>query len=71
MTQALQSALTGIRNNLDDFRKAAESIAEDESQEFLAENLVQLKVSQRGVEANARAAKTADELAGTLLDLLG
>jgi len=68
-----QSAVTGIQRGLQQATNAASNIAtanRDISLPDLAENIVDLKLGQKQVEASAKVLQTDDQLRGSLLDIL-
>ena len=67
----IQSALYGLRTQLDRFERTAEQIAAEAPSGRLAEQMVDLSISKAGVQANVKVVQTADEMLGSLLDLLG
>ena len=66
----LESALFGIRENLKQFERTAERISRQAPGGDRAGDMVGLITSKAGVQANVKVARTADELIGTLLDIL-
>ncbi len=70
---ALQSALYGLKESLRTFDETASRIARETAVGdlgHLAENFVDLMTAEAGVSANVAVARSADEMTGTLLDLL-
>ena len=73
----LQAGLQGVRSGIDQFGRASGQIATagdssslSASSNSIVDNLVEVKQSQRTVEASAAVIKVADEILGTLLDEL-
>jgi hypothetical protein len=66
----IRFALAGIRANLRTFEATAERLSRMAPGGDLAGDLVALQVAKYGVEANVAAARTADELVGSLLGFL-
>jgi glutamine synthetase len=74
----LSAGLQGIQSGVNAARQAAEDIGRatttatstdnDEVAEDITEAAVELKISERQVQASATVVKTADEVLGTLLD---
>lgn len=74
----LSAGLQGIQSGLSSARQAAEDIGQatktatstenDEQAVDITEAAVNLKISERQVQASATVVKTADEILGTLLD---
>ena len=67
---AMQSALFGIRENLRNFEQTVSRIVRDAPGGDLAADIVDLKIAETGVAVNVAVVRSADEMAGTLLDLL-
>lgn len=70
----LDSALTGIKNGMNDLQKNASEIAskstmEGENTKPLIESLVDLKANVQQVEASTKVLQVSDEMIGTLLDI--
>ena len=72
-----QTGVNGVRDGLNSARQAADNIAkigtvEPRSEQGatgdLAEQIVNLKVSENQVKASAKVIETADEMLGTLID---
>lgn len=73
ITPALASALEGMQMNQRAFARHAERIARTGDPAVQLDptaDLVGVLVSQRGYEANLAVASRADEMVGTLIDLL-
>jgi len=69
------SALQGIHQGLDNMRKDAQVIASantqrDENTKDIADAMVDLNMSARYTEASVKVVKAADEVLGTLLDII-
>jgi aldehyde:ferredoxin oxidoreductase len=65
---ALSTALLGMRWNVEKLNEIAERIARTAPLGNLEADLVDAMVTERGFQANAVTATTADEMVGTLLD---
>lgn len=74
---AMQSGLAGIHTGMNSLRKDAQVIASQSvahatnnggDSKTLTDALVDMKVSERQVEASAKVIETQDEILGTLLD---
>ena len=65
---AISSATYGIQNNLQRFEEAAWHIARTPADS--ATGVADLKMAKHAIFANAAVIRTADELAGTLIDVL-
>ncbi len=68
---ALQSALSGVRENLRVFDETALRVSRTAPTGNLADDLVQLSIAEYGARASGKVAQTADGLTGTLLDIFG
>ncbi len=66
----LNAGLAGLHANIERLERGAEHVARAGVSDALPDHLVDMLTSQRGVEASARVVKTADEMIGTLLDVL-
>jgi hypothetical protein len=66
----IHSALSGLRANLGNFERSASRLAREGIEGDLAGNLVQLQVDKHAVSASVAAVRTADEMIGSLLDVL-
>lgn len=62
--------VTGVQRNLQAFRATVEKIAKTEALGDLPGDMVELTVRQRGAEASMVSIRAADEMVGTLLDVL-
>ena len=69
-TTILSAGLSGLQRNLESFRKAVAKATEAEPLRDLPEKLIEMTRSQRGVEASTASIRAADEMVGTLLDIL-
>jgi len=67
---AMNSALFGIHESLRRFDETASRLAVTAPGDDLAGDLVGLKVAKYGVQANVAVVQAADEMTGTLLDIL-
>lgn len=70
MTNAMDAALTGLQSRLDSLDRTAARIARSAPDDDTPGDLVQLMIDQRGLQAEIAVLKTADEMVGTILDLL-
>jgi flagellar hook protein FlgE len=70
MLSGITSATNSIRANLENFNRTAERIARTSQGKDLARNLVQMMIDKRGVQVNTRTLKAAEEMTGTLLDVI-
>jgi hypothetical protein len=68
MIKGLDSALGGIASRLDSFQRTAARIAQP-ADPTLERDLVQTMADSSGVAANAKVARTADEMVGKLIDI--
>lgn len=73
--KVLDSGLAGIRNGLEGFHRAASQIANQQAMasvnsEQLAQSMVDLKVYQHQIGASAQMVKAADQMIGSLLDIM-
>ena len=73
-TSLLDTALTGIRNGMNELQENAGEIAgkstmEGENIKPLMESLVELKANVQQVEASTKVLQVSDEMIGTLLDI--
>jgi len=70
---AMQSAVYGLRESIRSFDETASRLARETSAgdlDHLAEAFVDLTAAKAGVSANVAVARTANEMTGSLLDLL-
>ncbi len=67
---ALSTASSGIQRNLASLDAAAERIAYQPLGTNTVKDLIDMKVAKHGVAANAAVVRTADEMLGTLVDIL-
>ena len=65
-----QSAIFGLRKNLQQFEKTASKLVKSGADGDLATNLVELDVAKAGVQANSEVVQAVDETLGTMLDTL-
>ena len=70
MLSGITSATNSIRANLENFNTTAARIARLSQGKDLARDLVQMMVDKRGVQVNTQTLKAADEMTGTLLDVI-
>ncbi len=70
MLEAIDQGLAGISAGFDRLDRAAGKIAREGAQGDLAGNLVELQLARHEVRANVAVVRTADEMIGTLLDVL-
>jgi len=70
MTNAIDSALSGLQDRFDSLDRTAFRIAKDAPGEDLPRDLVQLMIDSNGVKADVAVLKTQDEMIGSILDLL-
>ncbi len=73
-TSLPDTALTGIRNGMNELQKNAGEIAgkstmEGENIKPLMESLVELKANVQQVQASTKVLQVSDEMIGTLLDI--
>ena len=66
----IQAALFGIQKHLEQFERTAGRLARQAPDGDLAHDMVELLTAKHGVQANAATVRAADELTGTLLDVL-
>jgi hypothetical protein len=64
------AALSGIDARVQSFERAASRIARGGPDENLARDLVETMVARTGVAANVAVLRTADEMVGTLIDVV-
>jgi hypothetical protein len=69
MIKGLDSALGGIASRIDSFNRAAARIARP-ADPTLERDIVQTIADSHGVTANAKVARAADEMVGTLIDIV-
>ena len=69
MIKALDSALGGMAARIDSFQRAAARIARP-ADPTLERDLIQTMADSTGAAANAKVARTADEMVGTLIDIV-
>ena len=67
---ALERGLSGLRRHQESLNRTADRIAGTAPLGDTPGDMVQLMNDARGFQANARTVRTADELVGTLLDIL-
>ena len=65
---ALSAAIAGMRSNVDRLNEIAARVAREAPLGDLESDMVGMIVAERGFEANAVTARTADEMLGSLLD---
>ena len=70
----VNNGLTGVQKGLDGIQKTASEIASKDLMEGtdtknMAEDIIDLKVSERQVEASAQVVKAVDDAIGALLDI--
>ena len=70
MTPALEFAYIGMKASLDQVQCIGEQMAQLMPESNLAEDVVELLAGQRTFEANAAVARTADEVVGSIIDLI-
>ena len=70
LISVFSAGLSGIERNLESFRKSVEKITRTAPLGDLPRDLVELTVSQRGAEASMATVRAADEMVGTILDVL-
>ena len=70
MVEAIGSALSGIQRNLQSFNSSADKLSKDQMDQKFAKDVVDMKTAKKGVEINAAVLKRADEMTGTLVDIL-
>ena len=71
MIGPVSQSLLGISTGFDRLDHAARNIARDGAGGDLSGNLVELMRAGHDVKANVAALRTADDMIGTLLDVLG
>ena len=69
MIKALDSAVAGVAARMESFQRAAARIAKP-ADPTLERDLVQTMADSDGAAANAKVARTADEMVGTLIDIV-
>ena len=70
MLASIHQASSGISAGFDRLNKAAGRIARDGAEGDLAGNMVELMRAPQDVRANAAVLRTADEMIGSLIDVL-
>lgn len=72
MLAGIQSALSGIHAHLDSFNQTASRIARSAPGPGadLPKDMVQMMIDKRCIQANASTIKVADDMIGTLVDIL-
>ena len=70
MVSAISQAAQGLDAGLDRVSRAADRIARNGADDDLAGNMVDMLKSRHHVRANVAVVRTADEMIGTLLDVL-
>jgi len=70
MIDAIDQGLAGIGAGFDRLDRVAGRIASEGAEGDLAGNLVELQLARHEVRANVAVVRTADEMIGTLLDVL-
>ena len=70
MMGAIDQSLSGMRGGFDRLDASAVRIARDGAEGDLAGNVVDLMRARQDVRANAAALRTADQMIGSLLDLM-
>ena len=71
MTSALEFAYTGMRASLEQLQCIGEQFAQLASGSNLeVDDVVELVAGQRTFEANAAVARTADQVVGSIIDLI-
>jgi len=68
MIKGFDTAVAGINSRLDSFQRAAARIAKP-ADPTLERDIVKTIDDASGVAANAKVARTADEMVGTLIDI--
>ncbi len=73
--KVLNSGLAGIHSGLEGFHRAASKIASQQAMpavnpQQLVQSMVDLKVYQHQISASAQMVKTADQMIGSLLDIM-
>ena len=69
-SSAFSAGLTGVQRHLRSFDKTVEKISQSGTLQDLPQDLVDLTLSQRGAQASMVTIRAADEMVGTLLDVL-
>jgi hypothetical protein len=69
MMKGIDAALGGIASRIDSFNRAASRIAAP-GDRTLERDLVQTIDDSQGVAANAKVLRTADDMVGTLIDIV-
>ena len=64
------AGLSGIQKNLENFNSSVEKIAKVTVLRDMPKDLLEMKASQRGVQASMVTVRAADEMLGTLLDVM-
>lgn len=67
---ATQAGLDGIRRNLEQFDRAAARLSGAPRTGDLAADLVDLQTAKYGVQIGVKVVRAADELVGSLLDVI-
>ena len=66
----VETALMGLNAALESMQRTAARIAEFTSETDLIKDIVQLSIDERRFEANIAVIRTADDMIGSLLDIL-
>ena len=69
MVKGVEAALGGIASRLDSFQRAAGRIANPRDA-TLERDIVQTMDDATGVKANAKVLRAADDMVGTLIDII-
>ena len=70
MVSAISQAAQGLDAGLDGVSRAADRIARNGAHDDLAGNMVDMLKARHHARANVAVVRTADEMIGTLLDVL-
>ena len=69
LTSALSIANQGIQNNLQQFTNAVDKISDPEGNAGIKE-IVEMKQAEQGIKVNAAVIRTANEMTGSLINIL-
>jgi flagellar hook-associated protein FlgK len=69
MTSSLDFAMIGMRASMEHMERTGEQMVQMIQENTLVENTVALMTDQHTYEANAKVARAADQMMGTLVDM--
>ena len=70
MMSGISSAIEGVRAHLEAFNRTADRIARFEQGRDPARDGVQMLIEKRGLQIQLKTIKVADEMSGSLIDIL-